>query len=89
MAMMPPTIVVAAASAPTVMMATTAAMAPPMTTAVTVPTLYENNRTVTVGKRIRVRTRHCGRGSRRSKANECSKSNKCKFEFHGFPPVAF
>jgi hypothetical protein len=84
MAMMPPTIVVAAASAPTVMVAATAVMAPPMTTAVTVATLYENNRTVSVGKRIRVRARHCGRGSRRSKAAECSKSKKRQFEFHGF-----
>jgi hypothetical protein len=28
--------------------------------------------------------RHCGRGSCRSKAAECSKSNNRKFEFHGF-----
>jgi hypothetical protein len=80
MVMVPPTIVVAAASAPAVMMAATAVMAPPMTMAAP----YENNRTVSVGERIRVRTRHCGRGSRRSKAAECSKSKKCQFEFHGF-----
>jgi hypothetical protein len=31
--------------------------------------------------------RDCGRGSCRSKAAERSKSNKCGFEFHSFPPV--
>jgi hypothetical protein len=84
MVMVPPTIVVTAASAPAVMMAATAVMAPPMTTAMAMAAPYENNRTVSVGERIRVRTRHCGRGSRRSKAAECSKSKKCQFEFHGF-----
>jgi hypothetical protein len=32
--------------------------------------------------------RHRGCGSCRGKAAECSKSNKCQFEFHGFLPCS-
>ena len=83
MAMMPPTIVVAAASAPTVMMAPAAA--PHM--AVTALDLDDSS--IGAAESIRCCGGHCGRCSSRSKATECSKSNKCKFEFHGFLPVAF
>jgi hypothetical protein len=85
MAMMPPTIVVAAASAPPVMM--TATIVAPT---VTVATSDLDNRLIGASESIRCCGGHCGRRSSRSKATECSKSNKCKFEFHGFLlPVAF
>jgi len=84
MAMMPPTIVVTAASAPTVMMAATAVMAPPMTTAVTVAAPDLDDSSIGTAESIWRCRGHCGRCSSRSKATECSKSNKCKFEFHGF-----
>ena len=80
MAMMSPTIVVAAASAPTVMMAPTAA--PHM--AVTMTALDLDDSSIGAAESIRCCGGHCGRGSCRSKATECSKSNKCEFEFHGF-----
>jgi hypothetical protein len=85
MAMMPPAIVVAAA----VMMATTAAMSPPMTTAMTVAGLDLDDSSIGAAESIRCCGGHCGRCSSRSKATECNKSDKCKFEFHGFLPVAF
>ena len=85
MAMMPPTIVVTAASAPTVMMATTAHMAVTMTVAA----LDLDDSSAGAAESIRCCRGHRGRCSCRSKAGECSKSNKCKFEFHGFLPVAF
>ena len=87
MAMMPPAIVVAAATAPAVMMTTTAAMSPPMTTAMTVAALDLDDSSIGAAESIRCCGGHCGRCSS-SKATECSKSNKCKFEFHGFLPVA-
>jgi hypothetical protein len=87
MAMMPPTIVVAAASAPTVMMPTTAA--PHMAVTMTVAALDLDDSSIGAAESIRCCGGHCGRCSSRSKATECSKSNKCKFEFHGFLPVAF
>ena len=89
MAMMPPAIVVAAATAPAVMMATTAVMSPPMTTAMTVAALDLDDSSIGAAESIRCCGGHRGRCSSRSKAAECSKSNKCEFEFHGFPPVAF
>ena len=89
MAMMPPAIVVAAATAPAVMMATTAAMSPPMTTAMTVAALDLDDSSIGSAESIRCCGGHCGRCSSRSKATECSKSNKCKFEFHVFLPVAY
>jgi hypothetical protein len=82
MAMMPPAIVVAAATAPAVMMATTAAMSPPMTTAMTVAALDLDDSTIGAAESIGCRRGHCGRCSCRSKATECNKSNKCKFELH-------
>jgi hypothetical protein len=87
MAMMPPTIVVAAASAPTVMMPTTAA--PHMAVTMTVAALDLDDSSIGAAESIRCCGGHCGRCSCRSKATECSKSNKGKFEFHGFLPVAF
>ena len=84
MVMMPPTIVVAAASAPTVMMTSTV-MAPPMPVSMTALDLDDSS--IGAAESIRCCGGHCGRCSSRSKATECSKSNKCKFEFHGFLPV--
>ena len=86
-AMMPPTIVVAAASAPTVMMTTTAA--PHMAMTMSVAALDFDDSSIGAAKSIRRCGGHCGRGSGRSKATECSKSNKGKFEFHKFLPVVF
>jgi len=88
MAMMPPTIVVAATSTPSVMMPAPATMSPLMATAMTVAAFDLDDRTIGA-ESIRCCGGHCGRCSSRSKATECSKSNKCKFEFHGFLPVAF
>jgi hypothetical protein len=87
MAMMPPTIVVAAASAPTVMMATTAA--PHMAVTMTMAALDLDDSSIGDAESIRCCGGHCRRCAARSKATKCSKSNKCKFEFHGFLPVAF
>ena len=86
MAMMPPTIVVAAASAPTVMMATTAA--PDMAVTITVAALDLDDSSIGGAESIRCCGGHGGRCSSRSNATECSKSNKGKFEFHEFLPVA-
>ena len=79
MVMMPPTIVVAAASAPTVMMTSTV-MAPPMPMPVsmTVTALDLDDNSIGAAESIRCCGWHGGRGSCRSKATECSKSNKCK-----------
>ena len=85
MAMMPPAIVVAAA----VMMATTAAMSPPMTTAMTVAALDLDDGAIGAAESIRCCHGHRGRCSCRGKASECSKSNECRFKFHGFLPLAF
>jgi hypothetical protein len=79
MVMMPPTIVVAAASAPTVMMTSTV-MAPPMPMSMTALDLDDNS--IGAAESIRCCGWHGGRGSCRSKATECSKSNKCKLKFH-------
>ena len=81
MAMMPPTIVVAAASAPTVMMAPAAA--PHMAVTMTVTALDLDDSSIGAAESIRCCGGHCPRGSCRSKATECSKSNKCKLKFHG------
>jgi hypothetical protein len=81
--MMPPTIMVAATAAPTVMMATTAHMAMTMTA----PDLDDG--AVGAAKSGRCCRGHRRRCSCRSKTGECSKSNKCKFQFHGFLPVTF
>jgi hypothetical protein len=88
-AMMPPAMVVAAATAPAVMMATTAAMSPSMTTAMTVAALDLDDSSIGSAESMRCRGGNCGRCSSRSKATECDKTNQCKFEFHGFLPVAF
>jgi hypothetical protein len=88
-AMMPPAIVVAAATAPAVMMATTAAMSPPMTTAMTVAALDLDDSSIGAAESIRCCGGHCGHCYSRSKATEGNKSNECKFECHGFLPVAF
>src|ERR1700674_5806668 len=80
---MPPTIMVAATAAPTVMMATTAHMA--MTMTVAAPDLDDG--AVGAAESIRCCRGHRRRRSCRSKTGECSKSNKCKFQFHGFLPV--
>jgi len=87
MAMMPPTIVVAAASAPTVMMATTAAPHMAVTMTVAAPDLDDGS--IGAAENIRCCGGHCGRCAARCKANECSKSNECRFKFHGFLPLAF
>lgn len=79
MAMVPPTIVVAAA--PAVVMPTTAAMTPPMAVAMTAPDMDDS---IVAAESIRHCGRQCGRCSSGSKATENSKSNKCKFEPHGF-----
>jgi hypothetical protein len=79
MVMMPPTIVVAAASAPTVMMTSTV-MAPPMPVSMTALDLDDNS--IGAAESMRCCGWHGGRGSCRSKATECSKSNKCKLKFH-------
>jgi hypothetical protein len=75
---MPPTIVVAATVAPAVMMATTAHMAMTMTA----PDLDDG--AVGAAESIRCCRGHSRRCSCRSQTRECSKSNKCKFQFHGF-----
>jgi hypothetical protein len=85
--MMPPTIVVAAAVAPTVVMPTTAVAH--MTVAMTVAALDLDDSSIGGAESIRCCGGHGGRCSSRSNATECSKSNECKFEFHGFLPVAF
>jgi hypothetical protein len=82
---MPPTIVVAATVAPTVMMATTAHMAVTMTVAA----LDLDDGAVGAAESIRCCRGHRRRRSCSSKTRECNKSNKCKFQFHGFLPVAF
>jgi hypothetical protein len=67
-------------------------MSPPMTTAVTTAvttTLDLDDSSIGVAESIRCCGRHCGGCPSRSKATECSKSNKCKFEFHVFLPVAY
>jgi hypothetical protein len=87
MAMMPPTIVVAAAAAPTVVMPTTAVAHMAVTMTVAAPDLDDS--AVGAAENTRCCGGHGGRCSSRSKATECSKSNECKFEFHGFLPVAF
>ena len=76
--------VVATASAPPVMMTAT-----PVAPTVTVATSDLDNRLIGASEGVRHCGGHCGRCCSRSKASECSKSNKCKFEFHGFLPVAF
>jgi hypothetical protein len=77
--------VVAAASSPTVVMSTTAHMAVTMTVAA----LDLDDGAIGAAESIRCCHGHRGRCSCRSKASECSKSNKRKFEFHGLLPVAF
>jgi hypothetical protein len=66
------------------MMPTTAHMTMTMTVA-----LDLDDGAVGAAESIRCCHGHRGRCSSRSKASECSKSNKRKFEFHGFLPVAF
>jgi hypothetical protein len=85
MTVMPPTIMMAATSTPSVVMTATAVMAPPMTMAAL--DLYDSS--IGAAESIRCCGGHCGCCSSRSKATECGKSNKCKFEFHGFLPVVF
>ena len=87
MAMMPPTIVVAAASTPTVVMPTTGVAH--MAVTMTVAAFDLDDCSTGVAESIRCGGGHGGRCSSRSKATERSKSNECKFEFHGFLPVAF
>ena len=78
---MPPPIMVAPASAPTVMMTSTV-MAPPMPVSMTVTALDLDDNSIGAAESIRCCGWHGGRGSCRSKATECSKSNKCKLKFH-------
>ena len=85
MTVMPPTIMMAATSTPSVMMTATAVMAPPMTVAMAALDFYDSS--IGAAESVRCCCGHCGCCSSRSKATECSKSNKCKFEFHGFLPV--
>lgn len=87
MAMMPPTIVVPAASAPTVMMATAAV--PHMAVTMAMAALDLDDRSIGTADNIRCCGGHCGRCAARCKANECSKSDECKFEFHGELPFTF
>lgn len=77
MTVMPPTIMMTATSTPSVMMTATAVMTPPMTMAMTALDLYDSP--IGAAEGIRCCGGHCGCCSSRSKATECSKSNKCKF----------
>jgi hypothetical protein len=63
---------------------TSTVMAPPMPVSMTALDLDDNS--IGAAESIRCCGWHGGRGSCRSKATECSKSNKCELKFHALLP---